>query len=463
MGVTHIMKKLSDFSLEAKIETVGNPLDMLRNASLGPYQFPIQSEFTNWRDEQEAWRKTAVLFDQSYHMTDHYIEGPDTRNFIESLAVNSCENWSRDVAKQLVFCNYDGRVVGDGIMFILEEEKVNIVNKPINRNWVQFHAETGGFNVETMTDSRALDNLGSRLNYRFEVQGPNAWSILERLNGQPLPDWKFFRMGEIRIAGRSVRALRHGMAGAVGLELFGPFEEKEEIRGAIMEAGRDMGLLAAGSKTYSTVAHESGWFPSPMPAIYSGDSMKAYREWLPGDGFEANISLGGSMVSDDIEDYYLTPYELGYGHIVNFDHDFIGRKSLKDMRGGNHRKKVTLKWHEKDVMKVFASLYSEGDRYKFLDLPASHYATLPYDLVERDGKAIGISHYPVYTANERSWISLAILDQEWTDPGTEVSVLWGEPDGGTNKPTVERHIQIGIKATVFPCPISKTAFTGYKV
>ena len=457
------MKKLPDFSLEAKIESVGNPLDMLRNASLGPYQFPIQSEFTNWRDEQEAWRKTAVLFDQSYHMTDHYIEGPDTRNFIDSLAVNSCQNWSRDVAKQLVFCNYDGRVVGDGIMFILEEEKVNIVNKPINRNWVQFHAETGGFNVETMTDSRALDNLGSRLNYRFEVQGPNAWSILEKLNGQPLPDWKFFRMGEIRIAGRSVRALRHGMAGAVGLELFGPFEEKEEIRGAIIEAGRDMGLLAAGSKTYSTVAHESGWFPSPMPAIYSGDSMKAYREWLPGDGFEARISLGGSMVSDDIDDYYLTPYELGYGHIVNFDHDFIGRKSLKDMRGGNHRKKVTLKWHEKDVMKVFASLYSEGDRYKFLDLPASHYATLPYDLVERDGKAIGISHYPVYTANERSWISLAILDQEWTDPGTEVSVLWGEPDGGTNKPTVERHIQIGIKATVFPCPISKTAFTGYKV
>ena len=243
------MKKLPDFSLEAKIESVGNPLDMLRNASLGPYQFPIQSEFTNWRDEQEAWRKTAVLFDQSYHMTDHYIEGPDTRNFIDSLAVNSCQNWSRDVAKQLVFCNYDGRVVGDGIMFILEEEKVNIVNKPINRNWVQFHAETGGFNVETMTDSRALDNLGSRLNYRFEVQGPNAWSILERLNGQPLPDWKFFRMGEIRIGGRSVRALRHGMAGAVGLELFGPFEEKEEIRGAIIEAGRDMGLLAAGSKT----------------------------------------------------------------------------------------------------------------------------------------------------------------------------------------------------------------------
>ena len=168
---------LPNISLEEKIQLVGNPVDMLRNAPLGPYQFPIEPQFTNWLDEQEAWRKGAVLFDQSYHMTDHYIEGPDTRKLIESLAVNSMKNWSRNVAKQVVFCSYDGYVVGDGIMFILEDDRVNIVNKPINRNWVQFHAETGGFDVLTKTDSRALDNDGSRLRYRFEVQGPNAWEI----------------------------------------------------------------------------------------------------------------------------------------------------------------------------------------------------------------------------------------------------------------------------------------------
>ena len=450
------MNTLPGSSLEAKIQLVGNPVDMLRNASLGPYQFPIQSEFTNWRNEQEAWRKSAVLFDQSYHMTDHFIEGPDTRRLIESIAVNSLANWRRDLAKQLVFCNYDGHVIGDGIMFILEEDKINIVNKPINRNWVQFHAETGGFDVSTNTDNRALDNDSARLNYRFEVQGPKAWEILGRLNGSPLPDWKFFRMGEIMIGGRPVRALRHGMAGAAGLELFGPFEEKDEIRSAIMEAGSDLGLLAAGSKTYSTVAHESGWFPSPMPAIYSGSSMKKYREWLPADGFEGNISLGGSMVSDEVGDYYLNPYELGYGHIVNFDHKFIGCEALKAASSRNHRKKVTLKWHKEDVMKVFSSLYNDGDRYKFLDMPASHYATLPYDLVTKGGGSIGISHYPVYTANVRSWISLAILESSCAEPGTEVSVLWGEPDGGSQKPTVEHHIQTEIRATVCPCPILET-------
>ncbi len=453
---------LPNISLEEKIQLVGNPVDMLRNAPLGPYQFPIEPQFTNWLDEQEAWRKGAVLFDQSYHMTDHYIEGPDTRKLIESLAVNSMKNWSRNVAKQVVFCSYDGYVVGDGIMFILEDDRVNIVNKPINRNWVQFHAETGGFDVLTKTDSRALDNDGSRLRYRFEVQGPNAWEILERLNDQPITGWKFFGMGEMKIASRTVRALRHGMAGAVGLELFGPFEEKDEIRAAIMEAGKDLGLLAAGSKTYSTVAHESGWFPSPMPAIYSGSAMKNYREWLSADGFEANISLGGSMVNDNIENYYLSPYELGYGHIIKFDHEFVGRRALEAMKGKEHRKKVTLKWHKDDVLKVFASLYNDGDRYKFMDMPASHYATLPYDLVTKGGNAIGLSHYPVYTSNVRSWISLAVVDANAAKPGTEVSILWGEPDGGSKKPTVERHIQTEMKATVHPCPISVTAREIYK-
>jgi glycine cleavage system aminomethyltransferase T len=347
-------------------------------------------------------------------------------------------------------------------MFILEEEKVNIVNKPINRNWVEYHASTGGFDVETTTDFRALDNRGKRQRYRFEVQGPNAWSILEKLNGGEIEGFRFFGMGEINVAGRQVRALRHGMAGAVGLELFGPFEDYDRIRDAILEAGDGFGLLPAGAKTYSTVAHESGWFPSPLPAVYSGEAMKPYRQWLKASDFEANLSLGGSFVSDRIEGYYLTPYDLGYGHIVQFDHDFISRDALQAMADKPNKKKVTLRWGKEDVVRVFASMLSEGDRFKFLDMPASHYATCPYDEVKMDGKPVGISHYPVYTSNVSSWISLALLDQAAAAPGTDVTITWGEPDGGTKKPSVERHIQTEIAATVEPCPISVTARETYK-
>ena len=158
-------------SLEDKLQQFANPIDMLRNAEAGPYQFPVKSEFTNWRDEQEAWRQSAVFFDQSYHMTDHYIEGPDVKKLVESLAINSMANFRKDVAKQLVVCNPDGYVIGDAIMFILEDNLINIVNKPICGNWVQFHAETQGFDVQVSKDDRSLDNSQPRRGYRFEVPG----------------------------------------------------------------------------------------------------------------------------------------------------------------------------------------------------------------------------------------------------------------------------------------------------
>ena len=449
-------------SLEDKIQSIGNPVDMLRNASAGPYQFPVQSEFSNWRDEQEAWRRTAVLFDQSFHMTDLHVQGPDTRRLVESLTVNSATNWRRDVAKQFVVCTPRGYFIGDAILFILEEDRVNIVNKPITRNWVAYHAEQGGYEVELTFDDRALDNRGRRLSYRFEVQGPRAWEVLEKVNGGSIEGFRFFGMGEINVADRRVRALRHGMAGEAGLELFGPFEDHDRILDALLEAGEDFGMLRAGARTYSTVAHESGWFPSPMPAIYTGEELKLYRQWLPADSFEATLSLGGSLVSRNIEDYYLTPYDLGYGHIVKFDHDYIGRDALEAMKDRPHKRKMTLRWNKDDVVRVFASLFREGDRFKYMDIPASHYATLPYDLVTRDGKSVGISHYPIYTSNVRDWISLALLEESAADPGTEVSVLWGEPDGGTSKPSVERHVQTEIRAVVETCPISVTARTAYK-
>ena len=450
-------------SLEDKIQSIGNPVDMLRNAQIGPYVFPIQSEFTNWRDEQESWRNTAVFFDQSHHMTDHYFQGPDVYRLLEDLAINSFKNFGRNKAKQIIVCNHDGYVIGDSILFCFEENLVSIVNRPNAGNWVQFHADAGGYDVNVDVDHRSVSHLtGKRKKYRFEVQGPNAMEILTKATGATLPDIKFFNMGELTIRGRAVRALRHGMAGAPGLELMGPFEEKDEIHAAILEAGKDLGLLEGGARTYSTVAHESGWVPSELPAIYSGDRMKSFREWLPADGFEASASLGGSFVSANVEDYYLTPMDIGYSHILKFDHDFIGRAALEKRVDQPHKKKVTLLWNSEDVVRVFASLFQQGERFKYMDLPASHYATFPYDAVLKNGETVGFSLYPVYTSNFRRWISIGLLDESVAEHGTELEVLWGEPDGGSAKPAVERHVQTEMRVTVAPCPIADDARENYR-
>ena len=57
-------------SLEDKLQTYPGPVQMLRNAKTGPYEFPFAPQYTNWQDEQLAWQKSVVLFDQSFHMTD---------------------------------------------------------------------------------------------------------------------------------------------------------------------------------------------------------------------------------------------------------------------------------------------------------------------------------------------------------------------------------------------------------
>jgi vanillate/3-O-methylgallate O-demethylase len=397
-------------------------------------------------------------------MVDIDIKGPDAIKMLSDLAINSFARFPVNRAKQFVPCNYDGFVIGDGILFHLEENNLVFVGRAPTANWIRFHAATGGHDVEIVEDDRSPGNpkgkAVNRISYRFQIQGPNAWQVIEKLNGGPPPEIKFFHMDAITIKGRKVRALRHGMAGAPGLEIWGPYEEREEIREAILEAGRDYGLHQVGARAYATNTLESGWIPSPLPAVYTGDKMKAYREWLPATGYEASGSIGGSFYSDNIEDYYVSPYDLGYGPFVKFDHDFIGREALEKMSKEPQRQKVTFAWNRDDVLKVFASMFEEGDHYKYIDLPLSNYTSASYDKIEKGGRIAGFSMFAGYSYNERSMLSLGTVDPG-VEIGDEVTLYWGEENGGSKKPTVERHRQIGIRATVSSVPYAKVVRESY--
>jgi vanillate/3-O-methylgallate O-demethylase len=184
--------------------------------------------------------------------------------------------------------------------------------------------------------------------------------------------------------------------------------------------------------------------------------MKAYRQWLPANGYEATAAVGGSYVSNNIEDYYVTPHEMGYGTFIKYDHDFIGREALEKIEGKAHRRKVTYEWNGEDVAKVLASVLDrDNDPYKYIDMPVSNYASASYDSILSDGRRVGASMFAGYSYNERAMLSLGIIDQEYAVPGTPVTLVWGEPDGGTPKPPVERHRQIEIRATVAPVPYAR--------
>jgi len=99
-----------------------------------------------------------------------------------------------------------------------------------------------------------------------------------------------------------------------------------------------------------------------------------YREWLPADGYEGRASVGGSFLSDNIEDDYLTPGDMGCGPFVKSDHDFIGREALEKTAADKHRQKVTLALFGGDVTDGIMSQYGKDrERGKFIDFPSAVY------------------------------------------------------------------------------------------
>lgn len=460
---------MSAKNLQEVLDNAGNTVELLRNSQLGAYIYPVvPAEFTNWRREQEAWAKTAVLYDQTHHMINLFVSGPDAEKLLSDTGVNSFANFPVNRAKQFVPVGPEGGVIGDGILFHLAEEEYVFVGRAPVGNWLTYSGSKG-YNVDIRLDARSpMRPYGkpvTRELWRFQIQGPSAWPIIEKLAGGPVDQVKFFHMGELTIKslGLKVRTLRHGMAGAPGLELWGPYEDFDRVRDAILEAGAEHGIEPCGSRAYSSNTLESGWIPSPLPAIYTAEELRGFREWLPADSYEATNAIAGSFVSDDIKDYYVNPWELGYGPHVKFDHDFVGRDALEAIAANKdaQRRKVTLAWNDEDVTRLFGSILGDGPGYQVFDLPNANYGSSNYDaVVDADGTSVGLSMFTGYSSNERKALSLATVNPD-VPLGAEVRVVWGEPGGGTRKTTVQPHEQLEVRAIVSPVPYAKQARETY--
>ena len=127
-----------------------------------------------------------------------------------------------------------------------------------------------------------------------------------------------------------------------------------------MRSSRPAGTSASGRSARcarATNTLESGWIPCPLPAVFTGDDLKAYREWPSPTATRERGLLGGSYYADDISGYYLTPHDLRYWPFVKFDYDFVG-EALEAIADEPRRKKVTLAWNGEDVARAIAGCSS---------------------------------------------------------------------------------------------------------
>ncbi|MCD2137587.1 hypothetical protein [Salinicoccus halitifaciens] len=453
------VKTTKSNSLQSLIESKPNLVDHFYNdapslhfakSATGAY---IPPAFTNWREEQQSWSKAVALLHQSHHMPELFVEGPDAEKFLMKYTVNKFNNFTEGRAKQLVAVTPSGYLIGDCIAHNLDDDKYELISGMPLQNWLLYNAEKGEFDVKLTQDMPShLRKSGERTFWRFQLVGPNAGPLFEALIDEPLEEKiKFFRTKRVKIRGCDVLVHRHDMTGHEGVEISGPFEDEKTVRDAILEVGKDFGLKPVGTQAYFTTSFASGFMAHPMPGIYTDPALEDYRNWLKEDGWEAHSEIGGSYVTDNIEDYYVTPFDLGYGHVIDFERDFVGKEALQNFPEDKKRKKVCLVWSREDVKKIYDSQLGTGKRYKALELPVTNFAWNQYDEVKsEDGAFAGVSCHAGYVDPVGDFQSIAMVKPEFSEPGTELVLTWGEINGGSRKPQVESHEQTTIKVTVAP-------------
>ncbi len=450
-------KSLADFLAASQ-----SPVHALRQLPRYSTAYPgLAAQYTNWRSEQKAWREDVALLDQSYHMANLFVDGPDAVKVFADLAINRFDNFRPGMAKQFIAANPDGQLLGDGILVYLAENSLNLVGEPRSIiSWVEFNLQRGNYDVTYEFETSAQRQDIPPRYYRYQIQGPKAGPLIEEVSGAPIPDTKFFHLADFTIAGKPVRGIRHGMAGQPGFEFFGPWEDGEAVREAFVTEGAKHGLKLVGSTAYFTNNIESGWLASPLPALYTGESTREFREWLPA---AAAGSLGGSFDSENIEDYYVTPFDVGYGKFIATDHDFVGREALGRLAQQPSRQKVTLIWDEDDVARIAHDLVAPetGLPPQYLEFASAKYVKYLFDRISVGEETIGFQTHATYLAHDRRFASLALVDAAHAEPGTEVTITWGD-SLRIPREDVEPHRQVEVRATVAPVPFSSYARESYR-
>jgi glycine cleavage system aminomethyltransferase T len=437
-------------SLQDGIDQAGSPVKLLWQPDAEPW-LPevVEPEYAGWRQEQDAWHSGVSISDLSHHMFDTFIEGPGATRLLGAVSANNYESFAIGQAKQFIPVTNDGNIVTDGILMRTGDETYTLSGIPAAQNWVRYHGEKGGYDVSFVTDpSSAFRHGGDPALFRYQVQGPLAAGLIERAFGGPIPPARFFHSVPVSLDGRAFRALRHNMAGQAGFEFIGPWADAEAVKDALMSAGESFGLIHVGALAYASASVESGWIPSPVPGIYTDPDLLGYRAYLPLFGIEGKRPLNGSFFSEDIEDYYCTPYELGYGRSIFFNHDFIGRAALEKAKENARRTKVTLAFDPEDVRQAV------GDDAGFLLTYARH-------RVEAGSVLAGLTYQTATIDPAGTILSLTLIDKQFAQPGTEVSVVWGEHPGPGTAPDADLGFP-RIRATVHPAPYDQHARAQYR-
>ncbi len=307
--------------------------------------------------EHHAVRTAAGLFDVS-HMGEFEVTGPQALELIRHVAVNDAAKVAVGQAQYSALCRPDGTLVDDLLVYRLPDRWMLVVNASNREKDLAWIREQGaGFDAEVVDRS---DETGL-----LALQGPTAEAILAPLApGVELGAIGYYRFVKGKVAGVPMLISRTGYTGEDGFELYLPAEHAVPVWRALLEAGRDRGLLPAG--------------------LGARDSLR--------------LEMGYSLYGNDLDEEH-TALESGLGWIVKLDRgDFVGREALAaEKERGPARRLVGLRC---------------GPRV----FPRAGYA------VVHGEEEVGITTSGVLSPTLGEGVALARVRTELAAPGTELGI-----------------------------------------
>lgn len=328
------------------------------------------------RDEHIAVRTKAGLFDLS-HMGEITVTGPEAVDFLNFALVGNIGSVGVGRARYTMICAADGGILDDLIVYRLGETEYMVVANASNAQVVldALTARAEGFDAEVRDDRDAYALLA--------VQGPESPGILKSLTDADLDGLKYYAGLPGTVAGVPALIARTGYTGEDGFELFVAPGDAEKLWGALMEAGKPVGLVPAGLSCRDTLRLEAG-----MP-LY---------------GHELTAEL--------------TPFDAGLGRVVKFEKTsqsdtFVGRAALA----------AAAERAETAPPRKLVGLIASGRR-----VPRAGFS------VVADGKVIGevTSGAPSPTLGKP--IAIAYVDAAHAAPGAASSSGVGVDIRGTHEP-----------------------------
>lgn len=383
-------------------------------------------EFTGAEDELLAARKTAWIGVNLNVSPVYDISGPEAVKFLNHVCVNRDYGKLKvGASRHAVMCNDKGQMLADGVILKTEENSFRTYwMAPV---------------IDYYVNSLEYDVQGKYIpdEYFFQIDGPKSLEILEKATQTDLHDLKFGQNKKVKIEGTDMVVYRLGMSGALGYEVHGAAEDAEIAYAAIRKTGESFGAKLLGNKNYC-VNHTQAGYPNQhihyqYPYFTSGEGLANYP------GMEQMRHTYVGSCADNEENYFVTPYDVGWGNLVNFEHDFIGKEALQKIYENPPRVPVTLEWDTDDVADIYASQFrgQESEPYERIDSPMDwgepwHVLQGPNpplrcEKVLLDGKFIGVSAGRINDYYHRRVISLGFIDKEYAIEGKDITIIWGTP------------------------------------